>query len=239
MAYKEALALIGRRAPIFLALVLLLYGPYELAYRYVETAGLLPEQALNAVFGFVGLVVGPIHNAAVVYLVSHMRAGVNEPLSAALKVGVKCWSRLVAAYIAISFVMLGYLAVTVLPGGLLMLVMKWKSPYILIPFGAIGILYAIPRYAFVEALIVVEGEQPWQARQTSWLMTKGMQWKLIGFALLTYLPAVLLEVAADEVIDGFLPKVGVGLVASCLYVVPTVLCYVLYARAKAPKELST
>lgn len=241
MALRETLAILKSRFGMLVSLTLLLYGPYEALNAIVEGLKILPEQGVSAIFGLLGLFIGPVGNGAVIHIVHNARAGVNVSLADALKVGVRCWTRLVAVYIFVSFVMLAYVVLTVLPGGFLMLLLHIKTPFVLIPFGFVGLLLALPPYAFVDALVVVDGMQPWHARQASWALTKGQRWKIIGYGLAFYMPAVAIESIGEFLGDHALPvffgetfvsSVGLGLLSALIYVFTTVLFYVLYASTK-------
>lgn len=236
MTLRKTLAIFRARGTLIAALLLTVYAPYYAAYKATIALGLLPTEAADMLFGLVGGLLGPLANAALIHVASHALAGVKVGLREALRAGASAWSRLLAAYISIGFVMIGYLAVTVLPGGLLMLVLDLKNPYLLIPFGVVGLVWGLPAFAFVEGLVVTEKLTPWHARQTSRLMTKGRRARITALGLATLVVPVGVELTQMAYPEApFAVEVLLGLAVSWLYMVATVVCYVLYADARAER----
>ena len=240
MALRQTFAIVSSRLGTLIGVTLWLYVPYFLAYGAMVASGVLPEKGVEAVLGFLSLIVAPIGNAAIIHIVHNATSGLNVSMWEGIKVGIRVWSRLVAAYIAISFVWLGYLVVTVLPGAAVMYLCHVTSPLLLIPFALVGTLLALPPYAFVDALVVLEGLLPWQARQASWQMTKGKRRQIIALGLLLMALPLGLELLNDHFREAILPYffgepfvaiVFLGVASSLFYILPVVLSYVLYSDA--------
>lgn len=242
MAVRQTFALLGARIGPLISLVALLSLPYYVLYKGVVYWGWLPAEASEVLFGFVALITGPITNATIVDQMHHAKGGINVPLGRSMMTGIRAYPRMLAAYISLSFVVLGWLAVSILPGGLIMLIFGLKSPLVLIPFGFVGLLFALPPYAFLDSVLVVEGLPAWRARQESRTLTKGRRPAIIVFGILALLPAAALELGADqlpaymdEVFSGstLLAAIALGVISSALYMIPVTYFYVLYTEAKA------
>lgn len=243
LVVRQTLALLASRSRPLLALVALVNVPYYLLFKGAVYWGWLPSDAADVVFGFIALLIGPVTNATVVHLLHMAKGGINVPLKDGLACGIRVFPRMLAAYIALSFVVLGWLAVTVLPGAGLLMLLDLKSPYLLAPFGAVGLLLALPPYAFLDSVLVVDGLEAWRARQVSRDLTRGRRLKIVGFGLIALIPAVAMEILADqgpahlaEIFAGSSLALAVclGVLSSAFYFVPVALFYVLYGEARFP-----
>lgn len=241
MALRQTFAILGSRAGVLATYVLLLYVPCFAIYGAVVSFASLPAQGADAVLGFASLLVSPLVNAGIVHVASQAQRGASAAFKDVWSVARRAWGRLLPAYIAISFVWLAYLVITVGPGAVVLYLLDVKSPYALIPFGIVGTLIALPPYAFVDAFVVLEGHQAYQARQASWGLAKGRRLRILSLvAMVAGLPLTL-ELASwvfDAQLAAFFggevaATVTLGLIVSVLYVPTTVLTYVLYAEAKA------
>jgi len=227
-----------------LTVVSCVYLPFYLLYFVTVAALWLPDEAADKLFGLIGVLLMPIANAMVVFLTHHWRQGVNQSLTAAFAAARQRWSKLLTAYISVSFIILGWLAVTVLPGYALLMILKVKQPLWLLPLAAFAIIMALSRYAFLDPLIVTQGLGPWEARQRSAELVRGRRAAVIGYGLLTFLPPFLLESGGELLADYMKPDFGLwpliigtctGFGASILYVIPVVFFYTYYQElATAP-----
>jgi hypothetical protein len=241
---QDTFSLVGRRLGTMAAIVALIEVPYQLGTLLLRTlAGIGPESA-EQMMGVVGALATPLVNAALLVALARWTAGGEITVLEALRGGTRYWGRLVVTYIALGFIFVGALAVSCLPGGLVMLVMGWRTPYVLIPFGVPALLFMV-RYIYADCAVVEEGIQPWLARRRSIDLTAGRRLGLIGLAALLYVPAAVLELSGDAIaqtLTGVDPKqasalvpallsAGFGLASSLLYLLPTVAFYLRYKEA--------
>jgi hypothetical protein len=229
-------------APTLAALVGAFYGPWLLALELARTVFGWPGDMVDALAGFLSLAVTPLVNAATLELAAGRTRGERRTIAAALVRGASAYRRLFAAYLTLSLIATFFAALGLVPGGLWMLVTGATSPYVLVPFAAATLLWGMPRYALLEALVVTRGLESWQARMRSVELTRGRRLSLALAGLASFTPAVAIEGGASvAVMPPEAPKilvvliaVGLGLAAQLLYLCPVVLFY--EALAAVPVE---
>ena len=229
--------LIWRHKLPLLQLTGLVYGPFYVAYGITVLAGWLPADGADKMFGLVGAFLMPVINGCIVWLAQRWYDNEPATLKQAWDAMPSYWSRLLTTYIAISFVLLGWLIVTVLPAYILMMVLKIDQPIYLLPVALAAAAYAMCRFVFVDPLVVNLGRSPWHARQESTALTVGHRGRIIGAGLLTYTLPFILEIAGEFAASYISPErqnviaavsTGTGILAALLYIVPVIYFYVYY-----------
>ena len=238
--------MVGHAGPL-LAVVALFNVPYYALYAVAVLSGQLTKEASDALFGLVGLMLLPLSNGMVVYLADRWYGGHATTLGEAFGAARGAWSRLLTAYVAMGFVLLGWLVVTC--GPVVIAAFAWARlvgvppATWLLAGAALAGLYAvwafgrgITNFCFLEPLAVLEGKEAWETRQGSAALARGRRLPLFGFWLLTLGPPMAIEfldMAGDYLkeaygIDPLATSLATGLVSACLYVVPVVFFYVYY-----------
>lgn len=218
-----------------------LFGvPFYAAYAALVAFSDWTPEAVEKLFGLLGLFLMPLCSGAIVYTVHH---GAAATLAAALRAALGAWTRLIAAYVFVCFAVLGALAVSVLPPGILIafLVQTKRASeslfWALVPFGLAGLLWVLPRYVLLDAIIVLEGKGAYQARTES-RERVGMRRTLVtGAWALLALPLFVVENAADFLGTWASPKLGIapglltpsiGLLTTLGYLFPEVFFYLVW-----------
>lgn len=233
----RSLGVLGRHARPLVLLTLLIYLPYVVLYKAAAGLGWLTEEAADALFGLVDLFLTPLANAAVIFLIHQWATGGKPTLATAFSTARKSWSRLLAAYVSISFILLGWLAVLAVPGFLAMKFLAIGEPMMLVPFGVLALGYVMSNYAFLDPLVVLEGLRPYEARHRSVALVKGHRRVVLFFGLIAVAPPMALETAADQIGKWASATYGwpgpvvsgtLALLAALLNLWPTVLFYLYY-----------
>ena len=108
-------------------------------------------------------VFGPIYCGALVYALAHLKEGRRPGYFEAISVGLRTWGRLFSArFFAGLFIALGFVFLVV-PGIVLMV-----------------------RYAFIDAVVVLEGVGGDRARRRSVELTRGLRWQIFCAGLLFF-----------------------------------------------------
>ena len=149
--------------------------------------------------------------------------------------------------VGVSLITLAWLVATVLPAYIGMAMFKIQQPYLLIPFGLVGLVLALPRFAFIDPVVVIEGLSPFYARQRSAALVKSRRWTVLGCGAVAYALPLCLELAGEGLPDllgldarstGLALSLSVGLASALLYVVPIVFFYTYYrALAVTPTAI--
>ena len=235
--WRETGRLIRQHGWTLMALVLLLCVPLLcLDAVAVLWFDLTPDDADKGV-GLLNVMLMPIINGSVVWIVHRGSIGAAPTLWSALRASGSYWSRLFVSYFAISLILLAWLVATVLPPYIVLVILKIQQLYLLIPFGLAGLLLALPRFAFIDPLVVIEGLTPFYARHRSATLVKNRRWMVIRCGAMVYSLPLCLELAG-EFLPGWLgldPRHGglgfslaVSLISAVLYIVPIVFFYTYY-----------
>lgn len=235
--FGQTWQLIKQNFLLLVQLIACVYGPFYFVYGVTVAAGWLPADNADKVFGLIGAALMPVINGVVVWLAERWYEGRTATLGEAMRAMPSYWSRMLTVYIAISFVLLGWLLVTVLPVYILMQVTHFDQPVLLIPIALGAGAYAMSRFVFVDTLIVNGQRGPYQARQESALLGTGRRGRIVLYSVLTYTLPTILEMGGDLAAT-VLPSqktdliaaisTGTGLLSACLYVVPSLFFYVYY-----------
>lgn len=152
------------------------------------------------------LVAIPLLNAAVLHLAHADRERRLLGAWTALRSGMVCWFPLVVGYIAISFVVFGWMLVGLVPGFVLLHFLGNDKTYYLLPC-LVPAIYMAARYGFMETLIVVRGRDPYAARQESMRLSQGHHTRMfLAGVFLIGLPLALEQFAST--LGGMLAPAG-------------------------------
>ncbi len=235
--FEQTWRLIKQNLWSLLQLICCIYGPFYLAYGITVAAGWLPADNADKMFGLVGAGLMPVTNGVLVWLAQRWFEGRPATLAEALRAMPTYWTRMFTVYVAISFVILGWLLITVLPAYILMQVTKFNQPILLVPIAVAAVIYAMSRFVFVDTLIVNSARGPYHARQESAALGNGRRGQIVAYAALTYALPSLLEFGGEMAAAVLPPEktdliaavsTGTGLISACLYVVPSLFFYVYY-----------
>lgn len=248
----KSFAFLGRHLAPLLGLTCLVYLPYFALYRGSVATGLLPEDAASAGFGLVDLLIAPFANGAAVFMMNRWADGEEVTIREALGAAKAAWTRLLVAYVSVAFVMAAYLAVTVIPLFVIMQVAGFNKPLYLLPLVGCVIAYVMARYSFLDPLVVVDGQTPYNARARSADLVKGHLGTILVLGLLSYSLPMVLELgsealsgaggqAAEGMNLGYLLELA-GPLSVVLYLWPQTLFFLLYRDLKHqylnPKEVA-
>lgn len=235
----KSLAFLFRHVRPLLGLTCVIYLPYFLVYRGAVVSGLLPEDAASALFGLIDLLIAPLANGAAVFMMDRWASGQAVTIREGLKAAKAAWNRLLVAYIAVAFILLGWLAVTVIPCYALLQILHFNQPLVLVPLIVVVICYVMARYSFLDPLIILDGLGAYQARARTGDLAKGHLPLFLGFGLLTYLPPMVLELGSEALTsagpinpDWQLLVTLAGPLSVVLYLWPQTLFYLYYRDLK-------
>lgn len=251
---KLAGKLIVARFASLLTLVLLGSAPLYGAYAVLTTWTPLTIEAADQLFGLLGILIMPLVNGAIVYLLHHEPVELREAITTSLKASARVWTRMVAAYMFLGLAVIAALAVALLPPGFVLLLLvqnKLASPdigWVLAPFAVVGVLWVLPRYVLLEPLILFDDCEPYSARTVSRDLTKAVRWPITLAWVLTVGPTLGLEAIASRVAVDLETALGwpqtlvapaIGLLSSLLYLVPLGLFYVVWREGRPPAVVAT
>lgn len=221
-------------------LVAAVYSPFYAAYFFAVYLELLPKEAADRLWGIFGGLLMPLANGWMVALFDegYANGASRNLLLPAFSRARKAWTKLLTAYISISFILLGWLILSAGPVYLLLMLLKMqKYWWIAVPFGLVGGTFCLARFAFVDPLVLVEGLGPYAARHRSSELVRPRRTAVIAYGLATFLIPFALEIAGefvDETKSGewlpLLVEVLTGFLSSLLYVLPVVVFYVYYRQ---------
>lgn len=212
----------------------------------VEAGYLTPEMA-TPVWALLGLVLIPISHGAILLLLKAQYDGQKLSVREALQGGIRVWGKYQVAYLYLSFLVLGWLAVFTLPALGVMMMLGLKQVWLLAPFAAAGFAYAVIPLTFQEAYFVTKDLSPWDARMMSRLLVRGHVTQILGIGLATITLPLALEFAPDLAAQGLGLDVGwgqgflkavFGTASAFLYIVPTAAFYVLFRELESHKKES-
>jgi hypothetical protein len=163
-------------------------------------------------------VFGPIYCGALVYALAQLKGGRRPRYFEAISVGVRTWGRLFSArFFAGLWIMLG-LILLVVPGIVLMV-----------------------RYAFIDAVVVLEGAGGDSARRRSAELTRGFRWQIFLAGLLFLVTFVPLGFAIRVPYEQFFPALNTmatDVAADCVldmaYAIVQIVIFLYYWQATEP-----
>ena len=232
-----AAKIFGRYLHKYIALIALCYAPWLFLIKYFASTGALSSEADDAIAGLLGVFFMPLCNGATVWM-NHKHAE-DEPttIKESLAVSVSVWKELLTAYISVGLIILGWVAVALIPGGLIMLIFGIKNATVLIPFGVAAILFVTTRYVFLDFYVVLQKLPGWQARRNCVNMSAGRMWWLLVAYLCLAAPLFFSEFAFGyfgtqlEQLTGVSKQMFEGLLSvlsTLLYVIPQIYFYLVY-----------
>ena len=229
--------LIGRCWRPLLLLVLLLDVPPILGEVISVDGGYLTQDVAMPLWGLLGLALMPLSHGASLFLMQSAVDKRHRSILSALDGSARVWGKYQVAYLYMSFLMLGWAAVSMIPGLLLMMMLGIKQVWVLAPFAAVGLVYALLPLTFQEPYFVTLGLSPWEARENSRSLVKGYWLLILKIAGLTMLLPLAIEFGTDSALEwlglaegwwhGIL-KAAFGTAGAFLYIVPAAAYYVLF-----------
>ena len=220
-----------------LLLVVLLDVPPILGEVISVDGGYLTEDVAMPLWGFLGLALMPLSHGASLLLMQSAAEERHRSILWALDGGARVWGKYQVAYLYMSFLMLGWAAVSMIPGFLLMLLLGIKQVWVLAPFAAVGLVRALLPLTFQEPFFVTLGLSPWEARENSRALVKGRWILILKIAGLTMLLPLVIEFGTDSALEWFglaegwwrgILKAVFGTASAFLYSVPAAAYYVLF-----------
>ena len=242
---NPAIKIFARHVLKYIALIVLCYAPWLFVIKYFASTGDLSSEADDAIAGILGIFFMPLCNGATVWMNHKHAERESITIKESLKVSISVWKDLLTAYISVGLIILGWVAVALIPGGLLMLLFGIKNALILIPFGVIAILFVTTRYVFLDFYVVLRKEPGWQARRNCVEMSTGRMWRLLFAYLFLAAPLFFSEFAFGyfgtylEQATGVSKHLFEGLLSvlsTLLYVIPQIYFYLVYRDIAAGKD---
>jgi hypothetical protein len=164
-------------------------------------------------------VFGPIYSGALVYALAQLKEGRRPSYLEAISVGLRTWGRLCSARFFAGLLILFGLILLVVPGIVLMV-----------------------RYAFIDAVVVLEGAGGDSARRRSAELTCGFRWQIFLAGLLFCVAFVLLVFAIRVPYEQFFPALNTmatDVAADCVlhmvYAVVQIVIFLYYWQATRPE----
>lgn len=228
-----------------LALYLSFYG----LYFALVACNILPDEAAEKLFSLLGVLLMPLSNAVILNLAAEstvpsaaIAGSVKAALIRASACAYRSWSRLLTAYISVSFIIVGWLAVTVIPVYALLMIAKIQPTVPLTILAVTVGTIQLTRFAFLDSFVVIGGLGPWAARQQSKAMSKGQRWQIMGYGLLLAGLPFVVETAGEAFakdlgsllgyqlgpLAPLLVSTATGFAATLLYVIPTIFFFVYW-----------
>jgi hypothetical protein len=248
---RRGWSLIQKRLPACLLLVTLFDLPIVIGEAWTTAMGSLSEEMAAPLWGLAGVFLMPLSHSLVLMLlqVAHEESasGVASTFSwrKALERSFALWPRYQVAYFYASFLILGWVAITILPGVLVMWLLKISNVWVLLPFGAVGLLLALVPLTFLEPCLVVKDLEPWHARQRSRALAKRYTGLILRIGAFTMPLPLLLEfgashagrwLVADEGSARALASTTLSALSAFLYLVPTAAFFALFSEITRESE---
>jgi hypothetical protein len=199
--------------------------------------GALSAEADEAVAGVLGIFFMPLCNGATVWLNHRHADGHPVSIKEGVLVSVGVWKELLTAYISVGLIILGWAALALIPGGLIMLIFGLKNTLVLIPLVVVAVLYVSTRYVFLDFFVVLRKLPGWQSRRYCTDMSKGRMPLLVVAYFFLAAPIFFSEFAYSyfgthlEQVTGIAKQIFEGLLSilgTLLYVIPQIYFYLLY-----------
>jgi hypothetical protein len=234
---RRGLELLGREWRYLALLAICLDLPPILGEAVTVGGGILPAEMAAPVWALFALVLLPLSHGGTLLLLQGRYDHQPIRLRDALRGGVAVWGKYQVAYLYMSFLILGWAAVFLIPGLILMMLTGIKQVWVLAPFGVMGVAYGILPLVFQEPFFVTQGMTPWEARLRSRELVKGRWGAILKLALVTMALPMVFEYGADLMLGlldiesgpvAILLKAAFGTMAAFLYIVPAAVFYVLF-----------
>lgn len=240
---KTTGSILAARLWPLVGLAALIYVPFYALDGVLRATLKLTPHEISSMTGVLGLLLLPLAHGGLVHLADSALARRPGRIGEALLVGLKAWRRILVSYILAMLVWLGWAAVCVLPGALLLLAVGLHQDERRVLVFAIPAFAVVTRFLFLDSLTVLEGLEPHAARRRSAELANGQHVRLAICALCTLLPLTLLETLAPEIGDllgepgtaaSIVIASATAALAGLLSIVPSVLFYVIYKETVAP-----
>lgn len=145
-------------------------------------------------------------------------------------------------------IILGWAALALIPGGLIMLAFDVKNTLLLVTFVVAAVLYVSTRYVFLDFFVVLRRLPGWQSRRCCTDMSKGRMLSLLVAYFFLAAPIFFSEFAYGyfgaqlEQATGIAKQIFAGLLSifgTLLYVIPQIYFYLLYRDFSSNQPEST
>ncbi len=222
----------ARRTVLFIVVIYAVYFGF-----YAVIAAAMPlesQQAVDLLFGLFGGLLLPLTNAVLIN-------ALHTPKGEFWVKSWHVWLNLFTAYLGIGLIFVGYLALTVIPSYGILMVLGISNPVFLGVPATAAALWVFGRFVFVDALIVIEGKRPWQARQESIGLVRANLFPILATAFLLYAVPFVLDIGSEVINARTVVQWGgaskftaalCSLGAALAYVLPLAYFYVYYMEIR-------
>ena len=218
--YLEAIRLFCTNFALIASIILTVWLPGNLFAEYLIWYVPSDDEFMRSyrVTALIETVFGPIYCGALVYALAQLKDGRRPSYFEAISVGLRTWGRLFSArFFAGLWIVFG-LILLVVPGIVLMV-----------------------RYAFIDAVVVLEGVGGDRARRRSAELTRGFRWQIFLAGLLFFVMFVPLSFAIRVPYEQFFPALNTmatDVAADCVldvaYAILQIVIFLYYWQATEP-----
>ena len=218
--FVEAIRLCCTNFVLIAAIVLTVWLPGNLFEEYLIWYVPSDDVVMRSyrVAALIETVFGPIYCGALVYAIAQLKDGRRPSYFEAISVGRRTWGRLFSARFFAGLWILFGLMLLVVPGIVLMV-----------------------RYAFLDAVVVLEGAGGDSARRRSVELTRGFRWQIFLAGLLFSVTFVTLSFAIRVPYEQFFPALNTmatDVAADCVldvaYAIIQIVIFLYYWQATEP-----
>jgi hypothetical protein len=218
--FVEAIRLCGTNFVLIASIILTVWLPGNLLGEYLIWYAPSDDEVSRSfrVGALIETVFGPIYCGALVYALAQLKNGRRPSYFEAISVGLRTWGRLFSArFLAGLWIVVG-LILLVVPGIVLMV-----------------------RYAFINAVVVLEGVGGDSARRRSAELTRGFRWQIFLAGLLFFVTFAPLSFAIRVPYEQFFPALNTmatDVAADCVldmaYAIVQIVIFLYYWQAIGP-----
>lgn len=231
----------------YFSVVFLFHLPTLLFSLALAAPGYLGSDVVQYVSALVCVFLFPLSSGVIVWLFDRYDHGERPRLIDAFRAVAPRWKDLIVAYLSVGFIMIGWIALAMIPSGIIVLLLKLQSPLWFIPLGVAAMIYVLSRYVFLEFLIIYEKKEGWVARRAAPTLTEGRMLSLLVPVTLMSAPLTLSEFGYDKAANWLAMQVDLSaylrhpellftnvltLIATLLYLVPQRYFYQVYKELK-------
>ena len=218
--FVEAMRLCGTNFVLIASIILTVWLPGNLLGEYLVWYVPSDDDVARSfrVASLIEGVFGPIYSGALVYALAQLKEGRRPSYFEAISVGLRNWGRLFSARFQAGLWILFGLILLVVPGIVLMV-----------------------RYAFIDAVVVLEGAGGDRARRRSAELTRGFRWQIFLAGLLFFVTFVPLSFAIRVPSEQLFPAlntmvtdVAVDCVLDMAYAIFHIVIFLYYWQATEP-----
>jgi hypothetical protein len=218
--FVEAIQLYCTNFTLIASIILTVWLPGNLLGEYLIWYVATDDEVARSfrVSSLIEAVFGPIYSGALVYALAQLKVGRRPSYFEAISVGLRNWGRLFSARFFAGLLIVFGLMLLVVPGIVLMV-----------------------RYAFIDAVVVLEGAGGDSARRRSAELTRGFRWQIFLAGLLFFVIFVPVGFAIRVPYEQFFPAlntmatdVAVDCVLDMAYAILQIVIFLYYWQATEP-----